>query len=90
MSDILDPLPEVVYCSRLGCIESIRRELLPGGWWLLAGAWFCPDHAEDCCRRFMADIIDGISQEEPEEPDSAVLAVDPEQTQDMPAPEDDP
>lgn len=81
MSDILDPLPEVVYCSRLGCIASIHSELLSSGWLLLAGVWFCPVHVDDFRRR-----LDDIDQE-----DSAVpCAVDPDQTQDMPAPEDDP
>lgn len=48
---------DLIYCSRLGCVASIRRELLPGRWEMLAGLWFCPEDVADCRRRFMPDVL---------------------------------
>lgn len=88
------PLPAVIRCSRPGCPHTIDSNRLPAGWILLLGDWICREDAERIrlgaiFEAVNADILDGIEQGDPTPAEDAVL-FDPEQTQDMPAPEDDP
>lgn len=81
----LEPLPDVLHCAR--CTRSIARmDMIGAGWVIVSGQPLCPEDA----RRIAIDPIDGIEQSEPEEPDGVVLAVDAEQTLDMPGVEEDP
>lgn len=89
-STIAPDLPDVIHCSR--CSAFICRDLLPSpDWVLIAGQWLCRDDAERIrigavFEIVNADILDGIDQSEGQAPET----FDPDQTLDMPAPEDDP
>lgn len=74
---LLEPLPDIVRCSRTGCTESLPSTRLPDGWVLVNGHWFCHRDVEAARRAAVADVtgLDGIDQREPE-PSAAAELID--------------